>query len=118
MSRFSGRLQVVTGSAGSMTGFGVPLPQGGFQSVDAQYAAEERCKIRPREERTDFGEGTQDVVDISDAVEDEPAEDILLESTKDEEPKQTKQTKQPADTEKPKLKNNGELQLDADFDKD
>jgi len=122
MSRFSGRLQVATGSSGQGTGFGTPLPQGGFQSIDITYSAEERCRVLPRVIVNEFGDGAQDVVDNENAVEDEPVEDPLLASTEDADAQDSKKpksnnAKDDGRNSAPKTTVNN-LQLDDDFDKE
>lgn len=66
MSGFSGRLQTANGTPDRSTGYGRRLPQGGFQSIDMQYSAEDRCRIIPPSLNTDeYGGGVEDVSNIS-----------------------------------------------------
>jgi len=86
MSGFSGRLQGIQGSAGRSIGYGRSLPQGGFQSIDRLYAAEEQCKVRISEDdNTDpYGNGTQDVQDyVDNPSEDDNINDETLQTNLD-----------------------------------
>ena len=128
MSVSSRRLQVASGPSNSSVGYGRRLPQGGFQSIDATYAAQDRCKILPPGTISDeFGLGIQDV-DASD-MPDNPTEDdnddsaVVLGTTTsttndDNGSIEREDTFQTKETIVPQLSTKGHVQLPADFHDD
>lgn len=113
MSLIGRRLQIAEGASANKLGYGRQLPQGGFQSIDAKYTAEDRCKILPPGTQSDFGEGTQDVVDpldngFEDDVTDDNGEEKVVPTDDIDE-----------DTKKqPQLQGMGHLELPTDFEQE
>ena len=123
--RYTSRFQAVAGSAGRETGYGRPLPQGGFQSIDRQYAAEAQCKIPPQGTPnvvSEYGGGVEDVAEWPDnPTEDTTQDDTgVLSTTADNETttvviSNNETTQEKKKSEAPKLSTENKLQLDDDF---
>lgn len=90
MSLTGSRLQVAAGPTCNK-GYGRQLPQGGFQSVDVQYTAEERCKIALPGQRLQKDNSIHE-------------KDVIFKNN--------------AIVEIPQLKQKGHLEIPTDFDKD
>lgn len=106
------RLQTGEGSRGPVKGYGRSLPQGGFQSIDITYSAQEKCRIIPFDAIPDYGVGYEDVSDYADnPVEDETAtvDNVAL----DEDDAKNKVVYNEGTT-KVKLSNGNKVQLDDD----
>jgi hypothetical protein len=73
MSLIGRRLQTFSGSKFQSGEFGRRLPSEGFQSVDAQYMAEERCKVLSSADRTIPSENT--IEDATQISHDSPSKD-------------------------------------------